>query len=168
LELHDLGSDREREPIVVFQVHARDAFDPAQALTKRVRVDEQSARGGDDIAPVIEITLEGVEELRPTLAVVVDQPIQPFAIAVADAVLGREHVAIRPEVVVRRDAGPSSDQRSYLGGGGRLVEPVAGAFDDLDLDDASLFVDAQLDPDRPFDPQPLRLGEEISSACWEM
>src|SRR5712691_4174994 len=77
-ELDHLRRNREREPVLAIEVDARHTLDPMQSLTKRVGMDEQCARGGDHVAAVVEVSLERVEELCPSLSVVLHQQTQPL------------------------------------------------------------------------------------------
>src|SRR3989475_6985373 len=121
-EVTHLRCPGEREPVFPVEIQTRDLLDPAQPLAKRVRVDEQGARAPDDVASMVEVALERVEQLRAAPAIVRHEQLELLLQLIAAGLLGAHDVLVRAQVVVGRHAGLPPDEGAHLGGGGGFGE----------------------------------------------
>src|SRR5688572_3304036 len=99
-ELHDLDGDAQRQPVLFFEVETRQLLDAGQPLAQRVRVGVDGPGRPHDVPAALQVHLERLEELGTPALVVLHQPVEPFLLAVPDAVLGVDHVAVGAEVLV--------------------------------------------------------------------
>ncbi len=104
-ELNELHGDLDHQPIVPPEVDAGEVGDAPKPLAQRVRVDEQRIGRRTDAPPTVQKGLEGEQERRSSLAVVVCEPADSVDRGIAHAAIGcnPQKVLVRPEILERHD-----------------------------------------------------------------
>src|SRR5258706_8070459 len=122
-QLDDLDGDAEREPVLLLEVEVAQPLDATEPLPQGVGMGVQQPGRPHDVAPALEVHLQGPQQFAAPTGVVVDQLLEPFLLAVAHGVDGAEDVAVGAEVLVGPHPRRPLDQASDLGRRGRLLQP---------------------------------------------